>query len=130
MIPIVRTYDTALALLLRGPSGQTARDLSLRAIRVTNAAKIIATGAPRVQTGRYRSSLSWRIGVDARGLYALVGSAVPYARIIEEGSPPHEIRPRTKRALAWPGGAHPVKRVRHPGTRAYRVLARAIKTSR
>jgi phage gpG-like protein len=28
---------------------------------------------------------------------------------------PYEIRPKNKKALAWPGGKHPVKKVMHPG---------------
>jgi phage gpG-like protein len=127
---VVRTYDAALAALLRGPSGQTAQDLARLGVRVTNAAKLNATGQPRVRTGRLRSSIAWRLGADARGLYVEVGSNVSYARVMELGSPPHEIRPRNKKALAWPGGAHPVKRVRHPGTRPYRYLARAIRAAR
>jgi len=43
----------------------------------------------------------------------------------DQGTKPHVIRPRTKRALAWPGGAHPVKRVNHPGTTAMHYTARA-----
>lgn len=127
---VVRLYELPLQELLRGPSGLVARDLARRAVQVETAAKLIATQAPRVRTGRYRSSISWRLGMDARGLFAEVGSKVPYARILEEGSPPHEIRPRTKRALAWPDGAHPVKRVRHPGTPAFRVLRRALEAAR
>ena len=28
----------------------------------------------------------------------------------------HVIRPKVKRALFWPGAAHPVKKVNHPGS--------------
>lgn len=31
---------------------------------------------------------------------------------------PYPIRPRRKRALSWPGAAHPVRRVMHPGLKA------------
>ncbi len=127
---VVRFYEPTLAQLLKGPTGHVARDLAVRAVKVESAAKLIATNAPRVRTGRYRSSIAWRLGVDGLGVYAEVGSSVPYARILEEGSPPHEIRPRNRRALHWPGAAHPVRRVRHPGTRAYRVLQRALEAAR
>ena len=33
------------------------------------------------------------------------------------GTKPHTIRPRNKRALFWKGAGHPVKVVRHPGTK-------------
>jgi hypothetical protein len=123
-------FEAPLTLLLRGANGEVARDLAVRAVRVESAAKLIATTAPRVRTGRYRSSIGWRLGIDTLGLYAEIGSKVPYARILEDGSPPHEIRPRTKQALAWPGGQHPVKRVMHPGTRPYKVLARALQAAK
>lgn len=41
----------------------------------------------------------------------------PYAKIVDEGGtiPPRVIRPQNKKALMWPGAAHPVKSVNHPG---------------
>lgn len=116
--------------LLNGPNGAVARELYRKGLRVQNAAKLNATTAPRVRTGRLRSSISLNVGKDSRSLYADIGSKVPYARYIEEGTPPRIIRPKRKKALAWPGAAHPVKRVRHPGTRAYRFLRRALKAAR
>lgn len=38
-----------------------------------------------------------------------------YAVPQHEGSAPHVIRARNARALSWPGAAHPVKQVNHPG---------------
>lgn len=43
---------------------------------------------------------------------------VKYARWIEEGTRPHVILPRNKKALYWKGAAHPVRMVNHPGTKA------------
>lgn len=107
-------------------SSGIARALAAKAIKVETAAKIIITEEGLVDTGRYRSSISWRLGRDGLGLYADVGSNVDYAPFIERGTPPHEIRPRRKQALFWKGADHPVARVRHPGTKPYRVLARAL----
>jgi phage gpG-like protein len=47
-----------------------------------------------------------------------VGSDRPYAAIHQVGgrTKPHEILAKYRNALAWPGGAHPVKRVNHPGS--------------
>jgi phage gpG-like protein len=47
-----------------------------------------------------------------------VGSDRVYAAIHQLGgkTKAHIIRPKFKRALAWPGGAHPVKMVNHPGS--------------
>lgn len=36
----------------------------------------------------------------------------------DQGTKPHPIVARRKRALSWPGASHPVKRVNHPGTKA------------
>lgn len=40
----------------------------------------------------------------------------------DQGTRPHVIRPRKKRALFWPGAGHPVKRVNHPGTKAMHYM--------
>ena len=79
--------EAALRELLAGPNGPVARDLARRAIRVETQAKINATGrpGPRVDTGRLRSSISWRLGTDSQGVFADIGTGVPYGRILELG---------------------------------------------
>lgn len=47
---------------------------------------------------------------------ALVGTNLEYAPHVEFGTKAHDILPKNKRALYWPGARHPVKKVRHPGT--------------
>ena len=47
-------------------------------------------------------------------------------RFVEYGTPPHLIRPNTKKALHWEGALHPVKLVRHPGTEAQPFMRRAL----
>lgn len=51
---------------------------------------------------------------------------VPYARPVHDGAAPHVIVPVNKKALFWPGAAHPVRRVNHPGNRANPFLKRAL----
>ena len=48
-----------------------------------------------------------------------VGSDRPYAAIQQLGgqTKPHDILAKYKAALAWPGAAHPVTRVHHPGSK-------------
>lgn len=41
-----------------------------------------------------------------------------YAIFVELGTKPHDIFPRTKKALFWEGADHPVTHVSHPGTKA------------
>jgi phage gpG-like protein len=45
-----------------------------------------------------------------------VGTNRPYAAAMNNGSRPHEIKPRNKKALAFAGGVF--RRVQHPGTDA------------
>lgn len=45
---------------------------------------------------------------------------------LEDGTPPHIIRPRTKQALWYPGAPHPMALVHHPGTRATNNMAEAL----
>ena len=79
--------EVALRELLAGPSGGVAKDLARRAVAVESQAKINASGrpGPNVDTGRLRSSISWRLGEDAQGLYADIGTGVPYGRYLELG---------------------------------------------
>lgn len=49
-----------------------------------------------------------------------------YAVYVEMGTRPHEIRPRDKQALFWPGAAHPVGKVHHPGTQPEPFLRPAL----
>ena len=44
-----------------------------------------------------------------------VGTDRPYAVFHQIGTAPYTIRPSVKRALAWPGGPGPRKKVAHPG---------------
>lgn len=79
--------EVALREFLSGPNGDVARDLGRRAEAVASQAKVNASGrpGPNVDTGRLRSSISWRLGEDASGLYADIGTGVPYGRILELG---------------------------------------------
>lgn len=49
-----------------------------------------------------------------------------YAVYVELGTRPHEIRPVRAGALFWPGAAHPVSKVDHPGTRPQPFLRPAL----
>lgn len=70
-----------LAELLYSPVGPVARDLALRAVKVTSGAK---RRAP-VDTGRLRSSIRFAMLRDGKGMYARVGTEVEYALAVHEG---------------------------------------------
>lgn len=53
-----------------------------------------------------------------------------YAAYVELGARPHIIRPNGKKALFWPGAAHPVGLVHHPGTRPQPFLRPALDQER
>lgn len=61
-----------------------------------------------------------RVGEATFHLYAAHGK--DYGLILEDGSKPHDIVAKNKKALFWTGARHPVKKVRHPGTRAYPIV--------
>jgi hypothetical protein len=76
--------------------------------------------APRMgETGHLRQSVGWR--PEGR-MSALVYVQAPYAPFVEEGTDPHIIRPRRRRALKIPnpqgGGYIIVAKVKHPGSKA------------
>jgi len=54
----------------------------------------------------------------------------PYAIFVHEGTSPHIIRPKNKKALFWKGAKHPVRLVRHPGTRANPFFENGLESAR
>lgn len=56
----------------------------------------------------------------------IVFTASDIARFVIDGTRPHEIRPKTAKALFWEGADHPVAIVHHPGTRPNDFVKRAI----
>jgi hypothetical protein len=86
-------------------------------------------GAPW-RSGRLAMSIVKQVD----GLSARVGPTVSYAKFVSEGTVPHQILPRTARALAFPGGDLGgvvfAKRVMHPGTRANPYVENAVAETR
>ncbi|ABD94204.1 tail component protein [Streptomyces phage mu1/6] len=86
----------------------------------------MAKGLCPVDTGRLRSSIQ---AVPSGGRFSFsvtIGTNVTYAADVEYGTAPHVIVPKDKKALYWPGAAHPVAKVNHPGTRAQPFMRPAI----
>ncbi len=81
-----------------------------------------------VKQGTLRRSITSR--VERGGDRGVIGTNLRYARPVHEGSRPHTIRPTTAKALFWKGARHPVKVVRHPGSKANPFLTRAADRSR
>ncbi len=74
-----------------------------------------------VDTGFTRNTV-WG-EVEGSTIIIHAGGAIHH---IEYGTPPHEITPKTKKALHWEGADHPVKKVMHPGTRANPIVRSAL----
>lgn len=56
----------------------------------------------------------------------LAGTNVDYAASVEKGSSAHTIEAKDAGALFWPGAAHPIGKVQHPGTAPYPFMAPAF----
>jgi hypothetical protein len=56
--------------------------------------------------------------------------SVDYGEILEEGSKPHIIRAKNKKALYWRGAKHPVKQVNHPGTKGKPIIEPTINSNK
>ena len=79
-----------------------------------------------VVTGTLRRSITSNVSGAGGSITGIVGTSVPYARFVHEGTGPHVIVPVSRKALFWPGARHPVKRVNHPGSKANPFLKRAL----
>lgn len=117
-----RAYERGLRRYFGGMSDDVKRAVERTRIDVQNEAR---RRAP-VDTGRLRSSIVSRAEGSGRSLGYVIGTNVNYAAAVEYGTSPHVITPKNKRALYWPGAAHPVAKVNHPGTAAKPFLRPAI----
>ena len=112
--------------------GGVGRDLDARSRRVLAAARTLVG----VRTGTLLTSIRREEGVDARGRYIDVVAGVPgltdYLGFHHDGTGPHIIRPRRRRALRFIAGGRVVfaTRVRHPGTQGTFFLTRALDAAR
>jgi hypothetical protein len=78
----------------------------------------------------------WRTGFLAQTFQAQLTTGMlrwfptaSYAPMVELGTKPHTIAPKSAKALYWPGAEHPVARVNHPGTKANRFMERIVQAA-
>lgn len=95
MATVIRFDHAALHRLFNSEQGVVGRDLARRAVKVDAAAKRLCP----VDTGRLRSSITWQLAVDSKGLHAIVGSNVTYAPYVELGTRSHSPQPYLRPAL-------------------------------
>lgn len=91
----------------------------------TRLMRALAYGNINKRTGRTAGTIGSVVRGGGSRATGYVGSDDDIARYLELGTRPHVIRPVSAKALYWPGAAHPVAMVNHPGTRPYRWLQRA-----
>ena len=82
-------------------------------LNIEKYAKSNLTKNGSVDTGLLRNSINSNID----SLRGTVSTNTKYARIVEEGSQPHIIKPKKKKFLYWNGASHPVRQVKHPGSK-------------
>ena len=86
-------------------------------------AKRNITNNGSVKTGHLRRGITTDVGNMEVTVHT---SNIKYARGVEEGTRAHIIRAKNKKALYWKGAKHPVKSVRHPGSKAKPFLIPAF----
>jgi len=91
-------------------------------LNVENYAKSNLTQNGSVDTGLLRNSINSKVN----SLEGVVSTNTKYSRYVEEGTKPHTIKPKNKRFLYWKGASHPVKEVKHPGSKAKPYMMPAL----
>lgn len=72
----------------------------------------------RDRTSHARQGLHGGVERESNTFTIYLAHSMVYGRYLEEGTPPHVIKPKNKKALYWWGANHPVMIVHHPGTKA------------
>jgi hypothetical protein len=81
------------------------------------------TRAPwRDRTSHAKGGLHAGVEIREDKYVLFLAHSMEYGIYLEEGTPPHIITPKRKKALYWVGAKHPVKQVKHPGTKAYPIV--------
>ena len=105
------------------------RDAERVAQQVQDRAELLSRSLVQVRSGAYSRGWFKESGISFRGPTVVVGNTAPHALYIEQGTRPHVILPRRARALRFEINGRVVyaRRVNHPGTKPYHVLARATR---
>jgi len=95
--------------------------------RITRRVLTRSTVLCPVDSGRLRASGRMKIGEGPRGPQGVVEYPVNYAAAVHDGSRPHKIKARKKKALKFQMGGRTVyaKEVRHPGAQGRPFLRMA-----
>ena len=121
----IKKHFLRLSQGMKEATRDTARTLIVRAERLAKERVRSTTRKPQMGRGNYFQSIKSYF-LDGGGFFTgKLESSSAVAEILEFGSRPHIIRPKSNKLLFWPGAKHPAKEVKHPGTAAFRVLGDA-----
>lgn len=132
----IRFNQSALNRLTRAPNGETGRYLTKVGTQLTRESQQVARERIRSRSGRYLAGFKSTTVATARGLRLQVTNSARsrdgynYARGLERGTRPHIIRPRRARVLTFVAASGQrvyTTMVRHPGTKAYRIMETAMR---
>lgn len=123
----VTLYPGEPKLFVNDADGPVLRDLLRRMTRV----KFESRKLVRVRTGRLFSTIDTRVGGNKGGIFVDVvagGKGIKYTGYEHDGTRPHIIRARRKKALRFMLDGKVVfrKQVRHPGTTGTLFLTMAL----
>lgn len=83
-----------------------------------------------IDKGILRNSTQANVDRVESNLLGYVQVGAEYGLAVEEGTRPHKIRPKGKKALYWKGAKSPVRSVNHPGTAPQPFMRPAAKAVR
>lgn len=113
----------------KGWNGPLGRSVNRLAMETAWRARVLGNK----RTGRMVANIEVQKGHWSKGIEFKVGTDVPYALYVNEGTKPHEIKAKNAPFLVffWPKVGHVVyfKRVWHPGTRPYKFLERSLEAA-
>ena len=119
------------AVKIKGKASSCMKDIALAIKKSTlsiqrQAMQNLASNGS-VKTGHLRRSIAYKLTNTEGTVHT---SNVVYAAAVEKGSRPHTITAKNKKALYWKGASHPVKTVRHPGSKAKPYLIPALEAEK
>lgn len=129
MINVDTSEVNNLASRIRANASKTTKvreAVTKSTLSVEARAKKNLTDNRSVDTGHLRRSITHKFSYSSNIEGIVHASNVKYAKWVEDGTRPHTIRPKTKKALYWQGASRPVKFVRHPGSAAKPYLVPAL----
>lgn len=124
---------TKFSVEIQGLSQLTAKLAEAPAIAAPILQRALSASQAILAKHTVKGVVPWRTGFLTQSFRAQMTPGMlrwfptaDYAPHVEFGTKPHVILPKNKLALYWPGAAHPVRKVNHPGSKPNRFMERII----